>query len=113
MNEWIKEFPAAITVCDSEGKITEMNDKSRVAFEKDGGEKLIGQNLFDCHPEPAKSKLKTLLKSKKENVYTTEKDGKKKLILHSPWFEQGIYRGFVELSLEIPFEIPNFVRDLN
>ena len=111
MNEWIKEFPASITVCDANGKITEMNDKSCAAFEKDGGDKLIGQNLLDCHPEPAKSKLTTLLEAKKKNVYTTEKEGRKKLIIHSPWFVNGIYNGFVELSLEIPFEIPNIVRD--
>jgi len=111
MNEWIKEFPASITVCDANGKISEMNDKSCITFKNDGGKKLIGQNLMDCHPEPAKSRLKTMLETKKENVYTIEKDCRKKLIFQSPWFEQGIYKGFVELSLEIPFEIPNFVRD--
>jgi hypothetical protein len=111
MNEWIKEFPPAITVCDLNGIILEMNDKSCAVFEKDGGAKLIGQNLLDCHPEPAKSKLKTMLESGKSNVYTIEKDGKKKLIFQSPWFDQGIYKGFVELSLEIPFEMPHFKRD--
>ena len=34
---WIKEFPAAITVCDAEGIILEMNDKAAKTFEKDGG----------------------------------------------------------------------------
>jgi len=111
MNKWTKEFPASITVCDADGKIIEMNDISRETFKKDGGKKLIGQNLMDCHPEPAKSKLIELLETKKKNVYTIEKDGKKKLILHSPWFEKGIYKGIVELSLEIPFEIPHFIRD--
>ena len=111
MNKWTIEFPASITVCDADGKIIEMNDKSCETFKKDGGKKLIGQYLMDCHPEPAKTKLTELLETKKKNIYTTEKDGKKKLILHSPWFENGIYKGIVELSLEIPFEIPHFIRD--
>ena len=88
-----------------------MNDKSCETFEKDGGKKLIGHNLMDCHPEPAKLKLAELLETQRKNVYTIEKDGKKKLILQSPWFEKGIYKGIVELSLEIPFEIPHFIRD--
>jgi len=37
MHEWIKEFPAAITVCDLNGIITEMNDKAISTFAKDGG----------------------------------------------------------------------------
>jgi len=111
MDKWTEEFPASITVCDADGKIIEMNDKSCEAFKKDGGKKLIGRNLMDCHPEPAKSKLAELLETKQQNVYTIEKDGKKKLILHSPWFEKGIYKGIVELSLEIPFEMPHFIRD--
>jgi len=36
-NEWIKEFPAAVTVCDEEGIILEMNDKSAKTFEKEAG----------------------------------------------------------------------------
>lgn len=111
MNEWIKELPVSITVIDTNGKIIEMNNKSCITFEKDGGANLIGKNLLDCHPEPAKSVLKTMLETQKGNVYTIEKEGKKKLIFQSPWTEGGIYMGFVELSLEIPFEIPNFVRD--
>jgi len=45
-----------------------------------------------------------------KNIYTVEKDGIKKLIYQSPWFNDGQYAGFVELSLEVPFEMPHFVR---
>ena len=55
-HEWIKEFPAAITVCDKEGFILEMNDKAAKTFEKDGGYKLIGSNMLDCHPDSARKK---------------------------------------------------------
>ena len=112
MNEldWIKEFPAAVTVCDEEGVILEMNDKAAKTFEKDGGRKLIGSNMLDCHPEPARAKTERLLAVREKNVYTIEKNGVKKLIYQSPWYRDGNYAGFVELSLEIPFELPHFIR---
>jgi len=109
-NEWIKEFPAAITVCDEAGVILEMNDKAAKTFESDGGRELISKNMLDCHPEPARTKTERLLASREKNVYTIEKNGIKKLIYQSPWFKDGRYAGFVELSLEIPFELQHFIR---
>lgn len=109
-HEWIQEFPAAITVCDEEGIILEMNDKAAKTFEKDGGIKLVGSNMLDCHPDPARSKVERLLAARQKNVYTIEKNGVKKLIYQSPWYKQGAYAGFVELSLEIPLELPHFIR---
>ena len=112
MNEhaWIKEFPAAVTVCDADGVILEMNDKAAKTFEKDGGYKLIGSNMLDCHPDPAQSKVERLLAAREKNVYTIEKNGVKKMIFQSPWYQNGEYAGFVELSLEIPFEMEHFIR---
>jgi len=107
---WIKEFPAAVTVCDADGVILEMNDKAAKTFEKDGGYKLIGANLLDCHPDPARSKVERLLAAHEKNVYTIEKNGVKKMIFQSPWYQNGEYAGFVELSLEIPFEMEHFIR---
>jgi transcriptional regulator with PAS, ATPase and Fis domain len=109
-NAWIKEFPAAATVCDPDGIILEMNDRSARNLAKDGGRALIGKNMFDCHPDPARGKLERLMDSRKVNIYTIEKNGVKKLIYQSPWYFNGEYAGFVELSLEIPFEMPHFVR---
>ena len=109
-NEWIKEFPAAITVCDEEGILLEMNDRAAKTFESDGGRKLIGSNMLDCHPEPSRTKTELLLATGEKNVYSIEKNGVKKLIYQSPWYKNGQYAGFVELSLEIPFELPHFIR---
>ena len=58
---WIKEFPAAVTVCDAEGIILEMNDKSAKTFEADGGYNLIGSNMLDCHPGQSHQKVERLL----------------------------------------------------
>jgi transcriptional regulator with PAS, ATPase and Fis domain len=109
-HEWIKEFPAAVTVCDPQGIILAMNDKAAKNFETDGGYKLVGANMLDCHPDQARTKTERLLASREKNVYTIEKNGIKKLIYQSPWYKNGVYAGFVELSLEIPPELPHFIR---
>jgi transcriptional regulator with PAS, ATPase and Fis domain len=108
---WVDEFPGAITVCDDRGIILAMNAKAAQVFEEDGGRSLIGTNMLDCHPEPARSRVAALLESHQTNVYTIEKKGVKKLIYQAPWFIEGRFAGVVELSLEIPFEMPHFVRD--
>lgn len=108
--QWVREFPAAITVCDADGVLLAMNDRAALTFEKDGGRALIGKNMLECHPEPARSKTRSLLDTKQKNVYTIEKNGVKKLVFQSPWYRNGEFAGFVELSLEIPFEMPHFVR---
>lgn len=109
--EWWEQFAGAVTVCDREGIILYMNQKAGAIFAKYGGRNLVGQNLLDCHPEPARSKLRELMAGQKTNIYTIEKAGVRKLIHQSPWYQAGAYAGFVELSLEIPDQMPHHVRD--
>jgi transcriptional regulator with PAS, ATPase and Fis domain len=108
---WVTEFPAAITVVDTDGVILEMNHKSAVTFASDGGAELIGKNSLECHPEPSRSKLRQLLREQRANLYTIEKAGVKKLIAQIPWYQDGKFSGMVELAVEIPAEMPHFVRD--
>jgi hypothetical protein len=110
MDVWAREFPGAVTVCFRDGRILDMNEKAAKTFQKDGGFGLIGKNVLDCHPEKAKTKLKGMLESGRTNCYTIEKRGARKLIFQSPWYENGSYRGFVELSFEIPDRLPHFIR---
>jgi PAS domain-containing protein len=107
---WTAEFPGAVTVCDRTGIILSMNDRSAAAFGEDGGRALIGRNLLDCHPEPARSRTADLLARPRVNAYTIEKRGVKKLIYQAPWYRNGECQGLVELSLEIPADMPHFVR---
>jgi transcriptional regulator with PAS, ATPase and Fis domain len=111
MNDWVKEFPGAVTVCDTAGRIVEMNGRSLEVFASDGGAKLIGTDVLDCHPEPSRTMLKKMMDERRANVYTIQKNGKKKLIFQTPWFKDGVYAGFIELSLEIPSDMPHFNRD--
>ena len=108
--DWAAGFPAAITVCDAEGIIIYLNDRSVRGFAKDGGRDLIGQNLLDCHPEPSRTEVKDLLTSPRVNAYTIEKKGAHKLIYQAPWYTDGVFAGLVEMSLEIPADMPHFVR---
>lgn len=109
MENWSKECPIAITICDKDGVIIDMNEKSRTTFVKNGKE-LIGENLMDCHPVHAQNVIKTLMENHTVNAYTIEKDGVKKMIYQMPWFENGVFAGLVELSLVLPQEMPHFVR---
>jgi len=112
MNDWIKTAPIAVTVCDETGIITEMNEKAGKTFEKYGGLGLIGSNLLDCHPEPAKTKLTAMLTNPltPPNAYTIEKNGVKKLIYQFACPKDGKPGGLVELSLELPVNMPHFIR---
>ena len=107
---WWQEFPGAVTVCDRQGIILDMNEESARVFVNDGGRDLIGRNVLDCHPEPARTQLQKMLESGEANVYTIEKHGVKKLIYQAPWYADGRYAGLVELSIPIPFELPHFIR---
>ncbi len=112
MNDWIKNAPMAVTVCDENGTITELNGKAAKTFKKYGGSGLIGANLLDCHPEPAKTRLTSMLTNPytPPNAYTIEKDGVKKLIYQFACPKDGKPGGLVELSLELPANIPHFIR---
>ncbi|HBL18179.1 MAG: diguanylate cyclase [Elusimicrobia bacterium GWA2_69_24] len=107
---WLEEFPVAVTVCDRKGKVLEMNRRSVETFAKSGGLRLLGTDLRACHPEPARTRLRRLLRSGKTNVYTISKRGRKKLIFQGPWYRNGRRGGLVELSIELPSRIPHFVR---
>lgn len=108
--DWAEEFNGAITVCDRSGIIVYMNRTSVTQFSRYGGEKLLGTNLLDCHPEPSKSKLKEMLEKPVENMYTTEKNGERKIVFQTPWMQNGKFSGVVELSFLLDKNMPNFVR---
>jgi transcriptional regulator with PAS, ATPase and Fis domain len=107
---WMGSIDVAITVCDREGIIVYMNDKAASTFASDGGKTLLGKNLWDCHPEAARKKIHDIMKTGTSNSYTIEKNGVKKLIHQTPWYEKGELRGLVEFSLVIPLVLPHFIR---
>ena len=107
---WFEGFPGSIVVCDSNGIVLEMNERAAEAYREFGGKELVGKNLLDCHPEPARSKVKAMLETGSRNIYTVEKNGIRKMIYQAPWYREGRKSGIVELAFEIPQDIPHFIR---
>ena len=107
--DYFEGADVAVTICGKDGTILDMNGKSRKTFLKPGQE-LIGQNVLDCHPKPARTMLADMLAHPRTNVYTVEKEGVKKLIFQTPWYDGADYAGFMELSMVLPEVLPSRVR---
>jgi hypothetical protein len=107
---WLDGVAVAATVCNRQGVCLYLNDHAARTFAKAGGRALLGQNLLDCHDEPARSRFAAQLNSPTPNTYTIEKDGCQRIIHQVPWYSQGMFAGVVELAFELPPEVPNFVR---
>ena len=108
---WVEELPAEVMVCDTNGTILEMNNEAEVLFEDDGGRGLLGANVLACHPEPSRSKLEGMLEKQTTNSYFNTENGEKRFFFQSPWYKEGRYAGFVEISFEVPENIPHFIRE--
>lgn len=106
---YFEEAPISVTICDKNANIMLMNERSVATFAKDG-KSIIGQSLFDCHPEHAANMLRQMLVNHNTNAYTIEKNGVKKLIYQMPWYNGKIFSGYIELSMVIPEEMKHFVR---
>lgn len=107
---WTDGFIGAITVCDRKGIVVYMNERSKMQFAKSGDGDLLGKSLVECHPEPARSLLLKMLAEPMPNSYTIEKNGIRKMIHQTPWMENGEFKGVVEISFEIPMEMPHHIR---
>jgi transcriptional regulator with PAS, ATPase and Fis domain len=108
--DWIDKLEGNIIVCDAAANVIYMNEKALNHYAKDGCPSLIGRSLFDCHNERSAEKIREIMTTHEKNVYTIEKNGRKKIIYQTPWMDNGEFKGIVELSLEIPAEMPHFVR---
>ena len=102
---WVEEFPSAVTVSDAEGRIVAMNRASLENFSKQGGERLIGTSLFDCHSERSNKIIKKMLQKETGQTYITESKGKKRLVHQLPWYDKGTFAGLVELIVDLPGDI--------
>ena len=98
--DYFEGADVAVTICAKDGTILDMNAKSKKTFLKPGMPEIIGQNVLDCHP----------LENPRTNVYTVEKEGVKKLIFQTPWYDGDEYAGFMELSMVLPEVVPNRIR---
>ena len=102
-------FPGAVVICDPEGIIIYINAAAETILATHGGRALIGSNVLDCHPTPAREKLAMLMRDRLTNTYTSEKNGTKRLVYQFPLYQNGTYSGYGEISFEVPLAIPNFL----
>lgn len=103
---WADEIDGAVTVCDTEGIVLYQNARS-IAVNGD----VRGRSLLPCHNDRSREIIRRLITEGGRNVYTIEKHGLRKLIYQTVWRENGSIRGLVEISLEIPEQMPHYVRN--
>lgn len=110
MQDWAKECNGSVTVCDRDWTIIYMNDLATKSFAKEGGLALLGTDLRKCHQDRSNAIMARIIETGEANAYTIEKQGVRKFIWQSPWRREGRIAGLVEISVEIPAELPHFVR---
>lgn len=108
--DWTTEAPMAITVTDAKGTILSMNDRAGEIFADDGGKALVGRDVMACHSEKSRQIIEDIMNTGNPHIYTIEKKGKRKMIVQMRWLNGGAPAGLVELSFELPAEVPHFVR---
>lgn len=109
--DWAFRMNCAVTVADAECNIIYMNERSRLTFAGRGGANLIGHNLMEYHNDNSKAIIRRLLAEGGTNAYTIEKEGLRKMIFQSAWFDgEGKVAGLVELSMVIPDDMPHYIR---
>jgi transcriptional regulator with PAS, ATPase and Fis domain len=108
--DWIQELGASVTVTDEEGRIVEMNAAACATFAGSGGEALVGRDLLDCHPGASREKVARLFEARVPSHYTISKGGARKIIHQLPFWKEGRFAGFVEISIPIPEDLPHFDR---
>ena len=107
---WAEKMDCAVTVCDTEGTVIYMNERSRATFNKDG-QSMVGRSMIPCHNERSQAIIQQMLTEGTTNCYTIDKNGVRKLIYQTPWrHEDGSIGGLVEISIVLPEQMPNYVR---
>lgn len=74
----IEQDRAPIVICDLSHTIVYMNSAAIGNYQKRGGEKLLGQSIFDCHNEKSCEMIKRVVswfgKDKNNNLVYTSKN---------------------------------------
>jgi hypothetical protein len=108
--QWINDLSAEFMVCNTIGTILEMNSGAEALFAEEGGRNLLCTNVLDCHTGMARTKLERMLVKGSPNAYFISEKNGKRFFFQSPWFKDGQYAGFVEISFQVPELIPHFIR---
>jgi hypothetical protein len=94
---------AAVTIADQDFQISFMNDRATAFYAEDGGAKLIGRNLLDCHRDEHKTVIRAAYDRYRAGDltptrYHAQKEaGAPESIVHIPLMVEGEFRGIAEL----------------
>jgi PAS domain-containing protein len=94
---------AAVTIADQDYQISFMNDRAAEFYAEDGGEKLIGRNLLDCHRDEHKTVIRAAYDRYRAGDLTPtryhaqKEGGAPESIVHIPVMVEGQFRGIAEL----------------
>ena len=107
MFDYLEKAGFAATVCDKDGIILYQN---LCAIERDGV--AIGKNLYNCHNKKSQEMIRRMIETGGSNTYEVVRDGKRRLLHQTPWFEKnsGEVAGLIEISISLPNEYPVFNR---
>ncbi len=103
--DFFNELNCAVTVCDTEGIVLYQNRRS---VEVNGD--VRGESMIPCHNERSREIIRRLVAEGGTNSYTIEKRGIRKLIHQTAWRNDGVVAGLVEFSIEMPSEMPHYIR---
>lgn len=114
MDNWAEGLDeVAITITNSKGEFIDMNKTSKQVNLKDITKTVVGQHISHCHNARSNKIIEGMINNKSKNIYTITKNGRKKLIYQSPWFEEdGSFGGLIEISMFLPDELPHYNRDI-
>lgn len=101
MIDFLKELDIVISVCDENGIITYLNDKGVEHFADEGGMDLIGSNILDCHPEPAREMLRQMMSTHESHSFIKGEGSGKRLIHETPVYKDGVFAGYIELIIPL------------
>lgn len=105
---WADGMNCAVTVCDTGGTILYMNDKARTTFARHGD--MIGKISSTATANGRAELSGRLLADGGTNAYTIEKNGVRKMIYQTAWRVDGVVGGLAEISMEIPADMPHYIR---
>jgi uncharacterized protein (DUF952 family) len=113
LTQWVKDFPAEVSIMGKDGIMIGLNDVAIKAFEYAGGEKVIGENGITCHKPSSQKIIRDLIASQKSHSYIRYKPKSHPdcgiFCYQSPWYVDGGFMGLIEFVLPIdPDEIEKF-----
>lgn len=107
--DYLENVAFAACVCDRDGVVLYQNARSK---KRDGD--VIGKNLYGCHNAHSGQMIRHMIETGESNNYQIIRHGQRRLLHQTPWFEVpgGPVSGLIELSIDIPDEMPVFNRDI-